>query len=108
VTDTPGVPRNEPPNSHENPAETPDSGATAPSGQLGNAVITSPRTPPSLLGLVGIGGLNATCWLVGMFLGWLLDRHLGTVPVFVLVGLAIGALTGFLATYKEVRRYLSS
>jgi F0F1-type ATP synthase assembly protein I len=57
---------------------------------------------------VGIGGVNATCWLVGIFLGWLLDRHAGTVPVFILIGLVVGATTGALATYKEVRRYLSS
>ena len=60
------------------------------------------------LGLVTIGTVNATCWLAGIFLGWLCDRHFGTTPVFILVGLVIGSVTGALSTYKEVRRYLRS
>jgi F0F1-type ATP synthase assembly protein I len=57
--------------------------------------------------LAGIGALNATCWLVGIALGWLIDSHLHTVPLFILVGLMAGAGLGGAATYKEVRRYLS-
>ena len=56
--------------------------------------------------LAGIGALNATCWLVGIALGWLLDSHLHTVPLFVLLGLVTGAALGVAATYNEVRRYL--
>jgi hypothetical protein len=67
--------------------------------------------PPSpghgALGLVVVGTVNATCWLAGIFVGWLCDRHFGTTPVFILVGLVIGSVTGALSTYKEVRRYLS-
>jgi hypothetical protein len=63
---------------------------------------------PGALGLVTIGTVNATCWLAGIFVGWLCDRHFGTTPVFILVGLVIGSVTGALSTYKEVRRYLSS
>ena len=41
-----------------------------------------------------IGTVNATCWLAGIFLGWLCDRHFETSPVFILVGLVIGSVTG--------------
>ena len=68
----------------------------------------APAGSPGALGLVTIGTVNATCWLAGIFLGWLCDRHFGTLPVFILVGLVIGSVTGALSTYKEVRRYLSS
>ena len=57
--------------------------------------------------LAGIGTLNAGCWLAGIALGWLADSQLHTVPVFILLGLLAGAAVGVLATYKEVRRYLS-
>ncbi len=56
--------------------------------------------------LAGIGGLNATCWLVGIALGWWIDSHLQTIPLFMLLGLVAGAALGVAATYKEVRRYL--
>lgn len=56
--------------------------------------------------LAGIGALNATCWLVGIALGWLIDSHLHTVPIFILSGLVAGAALGIAATHKEVRRYL--
>ncbi len=70
--------------------------------------VPPPEAHPGALGLVTIGTVNATCWLTGIFLGWLCDRHFGTLPVFILVGLVIGSVTGTLSTYKEVRRYLSS
>jgi F0F1-type ATP synthase assembly protein I len=64
-------------------------------GLLANALV-----------LAGIGALNATCWLVGIGLGWLIDDRLHTVPLFMLLGLVAGAAVGVAATYKEVRRYL--
>ena len=57
--------------------------------------------------LAGIGALNATCWLAGIAVGWLIDSHLHTIPLFILLGLLAGAGLGGAATYKEVRRYLS-
>jgi len=57
--------------------------------------------------LAGIGAFNATCWLLGIALGWLLDSHLHTVPLFMLLGLVAGAALGVVATRKEVRRYLN-
>jgi F0F1-type ATP synthase assembly protein I len=67
----------------------------------------APKGGQGALSLVAIGSVNATCWPAGNFVGWLCDRHFGTLPVFILVGLVIGSVTGALSTYKEVRRYLS-
>jgi F0F1-type ATP synthase assembly protein I len=53
----------------------------------------------------GIGMLNAVCLLGGGALGWLLDRELGTLPLFLLVGLLAGAGVGVLGTRAELRRY---
>lgn len=53
----------------------------------------------------GIGMLNAVCLIVGGVVGWLVDGSLGTVPVFLLVGLLFGAALGVVATRAELRRY---
>jgi F0F1-type ATP synthase assembly protein I len=53
----------------------------------------------------GIGMLNALCLLVGLALGWLADRELGTLPLFLLIGLVAGAAAGVLGTRAELRRY---
>jgi hypothetical protein len=82
----------------------PDTGGRPPSEKL---PPDEPSPGPGALGLVTIGTVNATCWLAGIFVGWLCDRHFGTTPVFILVGLVIGSVTGALSTYKEVRRFLS-
>jgi len=49
--------------------------------------------------------LNAFCLLGGGALGWLVDRALGTLPAFLLVGLVAGMTVGVLATRAELRRY---
>lgn len=51
--------------------------------------------------------MNASCLLVGGGLGWLIDSRLGTIPAFILIGAATGIVTGGLATYREVRKYLN-
>ena len=42
--------------------------------------------------------------LVGAFLGYLLDRFLGTKPWLMVVGVVIGAIAGFLNVYRFVQR----
>jgi F0F1-type ATP synthase assembly protein I len=63
------------------------------------------RAYPSVMAYAGIGMLNAVCLLGGGALGWLADRALGTLPLFLLVGLLLGALAGALGTRAELRRY---
>ncbi|HEX6473116.1 MAG TPA: AtpZ/AtpI family protein [Streptosporangiaceae bacterium] len=53
-----------------------------------------------------LGTLNAATLLVGFGIGWLVDSRLGTTPVFIFVGLLIGAGCGVYATYRRIRRYL--
>ena len=36
--------------------------------------------------------------------GWWLDRKLGTLPLFTLLGVALGAVGGFIWIYREVLR----
>ena len=42
--------------------------------------------------------------MVGVFLGYLLDRYLGTRPWLMVVGVVIGAIAGFLNVYRFVQR----
>jgi len=53
-----------------------------------------------------LGSMNAVALLAGFGLGWLVDAHLGTTPIFIFVGLLIGAACGVYATYRRIRRYL--
>lgn len=56
--------------------------------------------------LLGLGGYNALCMLAGMALGWYLDSRWHTLPVFVLVGLAVGIVVGIVGTWVEIRKFL--
>jgi len=53
----------------------------------------------------GLGLLNAFCLLIWLGLGWLVDSALQTLPLFLMVGLILGALVGVLATRAEVKRW---
>lgn len=60
---------------------------------------------PGPMAYAGIGMLNAICLVLGGGLGWLLDRAIGTLPIFLLLGLLAGAALGVLGTRAELRRY---
>lgn len=81
----------------------PDAGARARSER--DPVILSAHGPNPFV-LLGIGSLNAVCWLTGFLLGWLADDQLNTAPVFVVLGLVAGVGLGAVASYQQVRRYL--
>ena len=57
--------------------------------------------------LIGIGGYNMACLLVGMGLGRLVDGWLGTVPALTLAGLAVGIIMGVVGTWFQIRRFLT-
>jgi hypothetical protein len=63
------------------------------------------RGYPGPMAYAGIGMLNALCLLGCGALGWLADSNFGTLPVFLLVGLLVGAALGIVATRAELRRY---
>jgi F0F1-type ATP synthase assembly protein I len=64
-----------------------------------------PQRYPGPMVYAGIGMLNAICLLLGGFLGYLGDRELGTLPLFMLIGLLAGAALGVVGTRAELRRY---
>jgi F0F1-type ATP synthase assembly protein I len=61
---------------------------------------------PGVMVFAGLGLLNAICMGAGLVVGWLIDRALGTLPLFLLLGLAAGIALGALATRAELKRYL--
>jgi Putative F0F1-ATPase subunit Ca2+/Mg2+ transporter len=64
-----------------------------------------PGNYPGPMAYMGIGMLNAICVVLGGGLGWLLDQAIGTLPIFLLLGLLAGAALGVLGTRAELRRY---
>lgn len=56
--------------------------------------------------LLGLGGLITACVVAGMLLGWLVDTWLGTLPVFILVGIAVGVVAAAIGVWFRVRPYL--
>lgn len=53
----------------------------------------------------GLGLMNALCWLGGLAAGYFVDQALGTLPIFLFVGLVCGIGLGFLASRNEWKRF---
>jgi F0F1-type ATP synthase assembly protein I len=60
---------------------------------------------PGIMAFAGIGMMNAICLGGGLVGGWFADKALGTLPLFLLIGLVVGAVIGALATRSEFKRY---
>ncbi|MDQ2729597.1 MAG: hypothetical protein M3Y91_17440 [Actinomycetota bacterium] len=60
---------------------------------------------PGIMAFAGLGLLNALCLLIGMGLGWFADDTMGTLPLFMFVGLILGIGAGVFATRAELRRF---
>jgi dipeptide/tripeptide permease len=63
------------------------------------------KKPPGILQFAGMGVMNALCWLGGLAAGWFVDQALGTLPVFLFVGLVAGIGLGVLASRSEWKRF---
>jgi F0F1-type ATP synthase assembly protein I len=63
------------------------------------------KRQPGILAFAGLGMLNAMCLGIGLGVGWLIDRALNTLPLFLFLGLIVGIATGVLATRAELKRY---
>jgi F0F1-type ATP synthase assembly protein I len=55
-----------------------------------------------------IGLVLLVTTLAGVFVGYWVDKQVGTLPVFVLVGLAAGMGAGAIAVRRLVNRFLAS
>jgi hypothetical protein len=60
---------------------------------------------PGIMAFAGLGMLNALCLATGLVVGWLVDRALGTLPLFLFLGLIGGIAMGVVATRAEWKRY---
>jgi F0F1-type ATP synthase assembly protein I len=67
--------------------------------------MSDERSGPGIMVFAGLGLLNAVCALVGLAAGWFVDRALHTLPVFMLVGLALGIAVGVVATRNQLKQY---
>jgi ATP synthase protein I len=56
----------------------------------------------SLSGLAGVGIQFAVTIIVFLFAGQWLDRHFGTTPWLLILGVLIGASAGFYSLYRKL------
>jgi F0F1-type ATP synthase assembly protein I len=68
-----------------------------------------PSPPPTAgpVELLQLGATAGVCIGLGVFLGYLLDRALGTSPLLTFVGLAIGILGAATGAYYLLRPFVS-
>jgi F0F1-type ATP synthase assembly protein I len=55
---------------------------------------------------IGVSLLVTT--LVGVLIGYQVDKQLGTLPVFLIIGFLVGAGAGTLMIYRLVSRFLKT
>ncbi len=63
------------------------------------------KARPGILQFAGLGLFNALCLGAGLAAGWFTDQALGTLPLFLFVGLILGITFGVLATRSEIKRF---
>lgn len=61
-----------------------------------------PSQGPGVLRLAGAGAQLAAALVAGLYGGQWLDRRFGTAPVFLFVGVALGAIGGMMALYRQL------
>lgn len=63
------------------------------------------KPPPGIMQFAGLGLMNALCWVGGLAAGWFVDQALGTLPIFLFVGLVAGIAIGVAASRSEWKRF---
>jgi F0F1-type ATP synthase assembly protein I len=61
---------------------------------------------PELSDLLGMGATTAAFLLVGLGLGWLVDEAFHSIPVFILIGLALGVLGASGYVYVQFKKFM--
>ena len=64
------------------------------------------RNGPELSTLLGLGAATAAILVVGLGVGWLVDFVVNTLPVFTLVGLALGIVGAGGYLYTKFAQFL--
>ncbi len=64
------------------------------------------RNGPELTTLLGLGAATAAIIVVGLGLGWLVDRVANTFPAFTMVGLALGIVGAGVYIYTKFKTFL--
>ena len=64
------------------------------------------RNGPELSTLLGLGAATAAILLVGLGLGWSVDRVVDTLPTFTLIGLALGIVGAGSYIYTKFTKFL--
>ncbi len=65
------------------------------------------RTAPGIYQLLQIGAMAGICIGIGTVAGLLLDRALGTSPLLVFLGLAVGILGAATGSYYVIRPFVT-
>jgi ATP synthase protein I len=67
----------------------------------------SPKKPDfrRLAEISSIGLVLPSSIVVGLFLGYLLDKLLGTAPWMLLIFLLLGIVSGFLSLFRALRKF---
>jgi len=66
------------------------------------------RSAPGLQDLFQIGAVCGVMIGLGVFIGYFVDRALGTSPLLTFVGLALGILGAATGSYAVIRPYLAT
>jgi F0F1-type ATP synthase assembly protein I len=61
-------------------------------------------SPPTGLAMAGAGVQLAAALVGGLYLGQWVDRRFGVAPVGLYVGVALGAIGGMTALYRQLMR----
>lgn len=60
---------------------------------------------PGIMQFASLGLMNAICLAGGLVAGWFLDQALGTLPLFLLLGMVAGIGAGVWVTRAELKRF---
>jgi F0F1-type ATP synthase assembly protein I len=69
-------------------------------------VVVDQRNGPELTTLLGLGAATAAIIVLGLGLGWLVDRILNTFPAFIMIGLALGIVGAGVYIYTKFKTFL--